>query len=214
MRAKNNPISVIMDKRAMQRYDAEIRLVNEQIATLADLLKDNGRPFDNLTLLSVIFVPGWLENEDAKRVDAITDPIVKGLLRDFIPALPESFTEAVEVIRKRILGAVVLVNDIATPMALTEKDFTVIDGELRVSPDHRVRFEKSITHELTESEMEAYNILADCLPKLKALKAQGWNIMPVLEGRIGRLPSQDGVPGLEHLVEDVVKYRPITNKLK
>ena len=197
----------------MQAYDREITIINEQITTLADLLKDNGRPYDNLTLLSVIFVPGWLENEDAKRVDAITDPVVKGLLRDFIPRMPESFTEEVEVIRRRILGAVVLVNDIATPMALKETDFTVIDGELTVSPDHRVRFEKSITHELTDSEMEAYNILADCLHKLKALKAQGWNILPLLTGRIG-LPFQEGVDGVEHLAEDVCKYRPITNKMK
>ena len=213
MKAKNNiiePVKVTIDSRAMMRYDSEIRVINEQIATLGELLKENGKPHDNLSILSAIFVDGWIEGEEMKRLDGIIDPVVKSILREFIPQMPESFTEMVGFIRNRILGATVIVNDIATPLSLRETDFVNEGGVLMVSPEHRKRFEASITHELTPDEMKAYTVLAGAIPELKMLKSEGWSVIPLLEGRIGRYDFQEGVDGLEHLAEDVCKYRRVT----
>ena len=206
MKAKNTISSFIVDKRAMARYDAEIRLVNESVATLTEVLKDDGRPYDSMSVLSCIFVDGWLQDENEKRLEGITDPVVKGLLREFIPAVPDSFIGKVDGIRRRILGASVEVSDVRTPLRLKSTDFTVKDGDLVVSPDHRVRFEKSITHELTPEEQDAYDIFSKCIPQLKSLKSQGWNVVPMLEGRLGKFDFQDGVPGLDGLAEDVVRF--------
>ena len=210
MKAKIEPVKVIIDNRAMMRYDAEIRLINEQITHLGELLRENGKPHDNLSILSALFVDGWIEGEEMKRLDGIIDPVVKSILREFIPQMPESFTEMVGFIRNRILGATVIVNDIAVPLSFRETDFINEGGVLMVSPEHRKRFEASITHELTPDEMKAYTVLADAIPELKMLKSEGWSVIPLLEGRIGRYDFQEGVDGLEHLAEDVCKYRRVT----
>ena len=208
MSAKSKRISVVIDKRALNRYNNEISIINGEVAHLAELLRDNDKPCDNLSVLAVLFIgSGWLRSEAEKKLDAVTDPLVKTVLKDYIPQMPESFTDEIETIRKRVLGAVVEVSDILVPLRLLETDFAVIDGKLVVSPEHRTRFEQSITHELTPEEEDAYNTLATVIPELKRLKSRGWNIMPLLEGRIGRADWQNGVPGVEHLAEDILKYK-------
>lgn len=200
---QNNDILAIMpDARMLARYDEQVRLAEDALVSIHSELEKAGYEPNELMTMAAAFTPGWVEDYEVRRLDGVDDrvrPLLVDMAKKKAAPLSATINEMAKVIKQAGFecdGAHYAIN-------LKPTDF----HQMKVKPEHRQSFIVANTRYLDDQERRVYDELADIIPRLQHIKQDGWNIVPLVVGRVGRLDFEKGVPGTEHLAEDVVKYK-------
>lgn len=194
------------DARMLAAYDREVGNVETVLVEIRDELRGGGYDATDEQVLNVAFVPGWLESFERGKLATVASP-ARELLADVAVAKVSALSARLDDLRIQVAGAGFVHDEERFFLGLQRSDIESRGGVLKVSAARRARFVDEHTRVLNDEEAACYIELADILPRLKKQKELGFSVVQIVDGRVGRADWQHGVPGLEGLERDVIKYK-------
>ena len=194
------------DGRTVAAYDREVAHVEAVLEEIREELRGGGYDATDEQVLNVAFTKDWLENHERGKLATIEGP-AKLLLQDMAAAKVSALAARLDDLRVQVVGAGLVTDEGRIALHLKRGDIESIGGKLRVTSARRSQFIDDQTRRLDDAEAEAYAELYDIVPRLKRLKERGFAVATIVEGRVGRADWQHGVPGVDGLERDVIKFK-------